>query len=161
MVNKSDNPAGMVPEGEVTFAEAIGQRIAQVRGKSTIVDFAVSLGIHKNTLMNYEKGERIPPADLVARICISYSVETKWLLLGDGPKNSEEASVQAQAGQPEVIDSRKLKTVLSCFKSAVIECAASITPFQEAEIISVLYTLSDSKGAVPKSAILHLLNLVK
>lgn len=161
MVIRSDNPVGMTPGKELTFAEAIGQRIVQIRGKSTIVDFAASLGIHKNTLMNYEKGERIPPADLVARICINYSIETKWLVLGDGPIRANEIRSNTSTGQPDAVDSKKLKAVLSCFRAAVIECAVALTPFQEAEIISALYALSDSTGEVTKSAIVHILNIIK
>ena len=61
----------------------IGSRIAQVRASLTQGKFADSLGIHKNTLIRYEKGERLPDSSLLLRICERYNVDPGWLLTGN------------------------------------------------------------------------------
>ncbi len=61
----------------------IGSRIAQVRFPLPQGKFADSLGIHKNTLIRYEKGERLPDSALLLRICEQYDVDPGWLLTGN------------------------------------------------------------------------------
>jgi phage repressor protein C with HTH and peptisase S24 domain len=61
----------------------IGSRIAQVRFPLPQAKFADSLGIHKNTLIRYEKGERLPDSSLLLRICERYDVDPGWLLTGN------------------------------------------------------------------------------
>jgi transcriptional regulator with XRE-family HTH domain len=46
----------------------IGARIAQVRFPLSETAFADSLGIYRNTLMQYEKEEQLPDAKLLMRI---------------------------------------------------------------------------------------------
>lgn len=60
----------------------IGFRISQVRGRLTQAEFAQSLGVHKNTLIRYEKEERLPDSALLMRICERYEVNPGWLLMG-------------------------------------------------------------------------------
>lgn len=60
----------------------IGARISQVRHHLTQTKFADSLGIHKNTLIRYEKEKRLPDAALLIRICEQYGVDPTWLLTG-------------------------------------------------------------------------------
>ncbi len=61
----------------------IGSRIAQVRFPLPQGKFADSLGIHKNTLIRYEKGERLPDSSLLLLICERYDVDPGWLLTGN------------------------------------------------------------------------------
>ena len=67
---------------ESTPSYGIGARIAQVRHHLTQIKFADSLGIHKNTLIRYEKEKRLPDAALLIRICEQYGVDPTWLLTG-------------------------------------------------------------------------------
>ncbi len=66
----------------------IGFRIAQVRGRFTQAEFAQSLGVHKNTLIRYEKEERLPDSALLMRICERYGVNPAWLLMGTPEERS-------------------------------------------------------------------------
>jgi transcriptional regulator with XRE-family HTH domain len=64
----------------------IGARIAQVRFPLSQTMFANSLGIHKNTLMQYETEEELPDAKLLTRIYEVYRVDPIWLLSGEPAK---------------------------------------------------------------------------
>jgi transcriptional regulator with XRE-family HTH domain len=64
----------------------IGARIAQVRFPLSETMFADSLGIYKNTLMQYEKEEQLPNAKLLMRIYDIYGVDPIWLLTGKSAK---------------------------------------------------------------------------
>jgi transcriptional regulator with XRE-family HTH domain len=63
-------------------SSSIGARISQVRHHLTQTKFAASLGIHKNTLIRYEKAKRLPDSALLMRICEQYAVDPAWLLTG-------------------------------------------------------------------------------
>jgi transcriptional regulator with XRE-family HTH domain len=67
------------------------QQYAGARGKS---EFARSLGISPSTYSYYENN-RIPPVDILLKICQVTGSDLHWLLTGnqDGPKNTEARSV--------------------------------------------------------------------
>lgn len=69
-----------------TPSSGIGARISQVRHHLTQTKFAASLGIHKNTLIRYEKAKRLPDSDLLMRICAQYGVDPTWLLTGQSER---------------------------------------------------------------------------
>jgi transcriptional regulator with XRE-family HTH domain len=71
-----------LPSSSSPKPRGIGFRISQVRGRLTQAEFAQSLGVHKNTLIRYEKEERLPDSALLMRICERYEVNPAWLLLG-------------------------------------------------------------------------------
>ena len=62
----------------------IGVRIAQIRGGKSQATFAKELGVHKNTLGGYERGERKPDADFFNAI-LKTGYNANWLLTGEGP----------------------------------------------------------------------------
>jgi SOS-response transcriptional repressor LexA len=66
------------------LSEGIGDRIVQVRGKLTQNAFAKTIEIAKITLLRYEKGERIPDAETIARICETHHIDYTWLITGKG-----------------------------------------------------------------------------
>lgn len=71
----------------------IGQRIMLIRDGRPRRLFAGALGISPPTLFRYESGESQPAADVIAKICRLYSVDPRWLLLGEGePPTSLSAS---------------------------------------------------------------------
>jgi transcriptional regulator with XRE-family HTH domain len=66
-----------------TKCRGIGARITQVRSRITQGKFADSLGIHKNTLIRYEKEERLPDSEVLTLIYKTYGVDPAWLLTGE------------------------------------------------------------------------------
>jgi SOS-response transcriptional repressor LexA len=80
------------------LSKGIGQRIEQVRGRLTQHAFAKSVGISKSTLIRYEREDRLPDAETIARVCETYKVDFTWLITGKGepftPEPEEEDCVQ-------------------------------------------------------------------
>lgn len=72
----------------------LGERIREVRAERQLIDFARDLGIHKNTLLNYEKGDRrSPDADLLLKVLeLRPNINPAWLLTGEGQKEKSEIS---------------------------------------------------------------------
>ncbi len=64
----------------------IGERIKEVRGKTSLFNFAAMHSIHKSTLIRYEKEETSPDASFLADLCRKYMLNAGWLLLGQGSK---------------------------------------------------------------------------
>lgn len=63
----------------------IGERIALIRGKKSQPKFALKLGVSKNTIIRYEKGEGVPDLALATKICDQNNINLAWLAFGDGP----------------------------------------------------------------------------
>lgn len=71
---------------------SIGERIALIRGRSSQADFSASVGIAKNTLGNYERGEReIGAVALIGLMALGWSAD--WLLSGEGPQRRSGAGL--------------------------------------------------------------------
>lgn len=74
----------------------IGQRIVQLRGDMSQTAFAELLGVSRSSLLRYEKGERQPDADLLARLCDRLGADGHWLLTGSSRGQAGEASSRSQ-----------------------------------------------------------------
>ncbi|MBA3012935.1 MAG: helix-turn-helix transcriptional regulator [Desulfobacula sp.] len=66
----------------------VGERIRIIRGYETIANFAQKVGIHKSTLVRYEKEEGFPDAKTLIKICKTFYINPTWLLLGEGQKET-------------------------------------------------------------------------
>ncbi len=89
----------------------IGDRILEVRGKMTQQAFANSLNIAKSTLIRYENGDRLPDAEVIARICERHHIDYTWLITGRGSRTEAERYVKvpqfdvaASAGMGAFVD---------------------------------------------------------
>lgn len=69
----------------------LAQRIKELRNdlELPISEFADLIAVSKSALYNYETGERLPNAEILADICKSTGVNPNWLLLGYGPKKMD------------------------------------------------------------------------
>lgn len=75
-------------------AAEIGQRIVELRGERGQKDFAEALGVHKNTLSRYERGERSPDSEFLVRLTrLGYN--PTWVLIGDGRRDLTSNEVEA------------------------------------------------------------------
>ena len=67
---------------------SLGDRIKELRGDLQQYELAEKIGVHKNTISNYEKGERFPDSTVLLKILeIFKEINPGWLLTGDLPKN--------------------------------------------------------------------------
>jgi len=86
-------PAPGEPESQADPV-AVGRRIVQLRGKLRQEEFAAELGVHTNTLGRYERGERLPDAELLIALSKARGVSADWVLFGLPPMSLEEAASQ-------------------------------------------------------------------
>ncbi len=83
----------------------IGNRLAEVRGNQSREAFAKKLAVHAQTLGRYEKGERVPDADFLARFCKRLKINANWLLLEIGPMELSERQEKECRMFPPFIES--------------------------------------------------------
>jgi phage repressor protein C with HTH and peptisase S24 domain len=62
----------------------LGDRLREARGRESRESAGKKLGVHPNTLANYESGERVPDAQFLADACKTYGVSEAWILAGKG-----------------------------------------------------------------------------
>lgn len=83
------NPdAGGNPPPVQTWLE-YGARLTFVRGDMSQAKFAAKIGVHKNTLGNYERGEREVSASAL-RSMVYLGWNANWLLTGEEPKRLDD-----------------------------------------------------------------------
>lgn len=71
-------------------ALAIGQRLAEIRNGKSQGAFAEELGIHKNSLGHYERGNRVPDAAVLLKL-VEMGFNANWVLTGEGSKDAKES----------------------------------------------------------------------
>ena len=72
----------------------IGARLIHVRGNQSQSSFAKSIGLHKNTLGNYERGDReIGGSALAALVALGW--DANWLLTGQGQPRQDAPQTRA------------------------------------------------------------------
>jgi len=110
----------------------ITERLRELQGNKSLRDFAEEVDINQSTLHNYLRG-RTPPANIVAHICRQLFVNPEWLLLGTGPKFSDEPG----AAGPLNLDLMRevIETVEEKFQKEDLH----LPPKKKAELITLLY----------------------
>lgn len=63
----------------------LGARLRQIRAHRTQQEMAHVLGVAHRTYANYEREERVPDAEVIARL-IAEGWDANWLLTGEGPE---------------------------------------------------------------------------
>jgi transcriptional regulator with XRE-family HTH domain len=82
---------------------SIGERIRDLRGEWQQAELAERLGIHKNTVTNYERGERFPDINILLKILEVFpGTNPGWLLTGEGSKNKTEPVEEGFVVFPEL-----------------------------------------------------------
>ena len=79
--------------GPELASQAVGDRIAQVRGRGTQDAFAAEMGIAKSTLSRYERGERAPDVDFLTALAVRRRISSDWVLFGRLPSQLRDGDV--------------------------------------------------------------------
>lgn len=71
---------------ENTETEHVGQRIKLIRNHFHLTqdEFGKRLSTARNTIANYENGNRSPSKAVISLICKEFSINEAWLFTGDG-----------------------------------------------------------------------------
>lgn len=84
----------------------IGNRIAHIRGGLSQAKFAERLGVNKNTIGNYERGDRKPDSDFLEKLA-AHGYNIHWVITGEGPMRlSDTAPMQPRSYEPTTDDAR-------------------------------------------------------
>ena len=84
MLEESSRVQLLVHLGEVNL-DTPSERIKHIRGSLTQTEFAERLGVHKNTVGRYERGDGEPDIGVASKMCSIFGFEPTWLLFGEGP----------------------------------------------------------------------------
>lgn len=70
---------------------SVGDRIRELRSEMQQSELADKLGIHKNTMANYERGDRFPDVNILLKLLEVFpDTSPAWLLTGEGSKIKSE-----------------------------------------------------------------------
>jgi len=105
------------------------ERLRIIRGELKQIDFAAALGIHKNTLGRYERGETEPDSGVCAKICTIFGISPAWLLLGVEPMLAN-----AGGGQPPSLETQP-SIPASCPRCAKLEAKLEKIEEQRDELV--------------------------
>jgi len=65
----------------------IEDRLRQIRGGTSQVEFGKALGVHQNVVSRYERGAVRPPIEYLVLMARHGDVTLDWIILGDKPRN--------------------------------------------------------------------------
>lgn len=139
-------PAKRTSEGSVVgtlpFAVELGKRLVSIRGQMTQKEFARSLDIHKNSLIRYERGERLPDAWFLMQLREIYGVSPLWFLSGFGGSHDKGIPPFNPDKYPPLI---MIPELLTATMGAVDEVAAarglSLTSQERADVTLSAYSM--------------------
>jgi hypothetical protein len=105
----SSHHGSQLPPGEVgtDVLREIGTRLTRIRDQQPQAQFAPAVGLHKNTLGTYERGEREMGVTALARL-VGLGWNANWLLTGQGPQRIDAAWRVAEAHADYVTPSQDL-----------------------------------------------------
>lgn len=124
----------------------IGDRIAYIRGSRSQAAFALEIGAHKNSIGNYERGDRTPDADFLRRI-IDAGYSANWVITGEGPMLLKDLDVPA--GASSGLDLDLLERVARAAFEELKTRRIGLEPADQARVIRVLYRHFASRGEQP------------
>ncbi|SIR06060.1 helix-turn-helix domain-containing protein [Pseudacidovorax sp. RU35E] len=77
--------------------EAVGARIAEVRGSLTKQEFAQRIGVDRKTVERWEAGERLPDGSKLMKLLTEFDADLNYLLngrpLGEAPALKEDERI--------------------------------------------------------------------
>lgn len=123
----------------------IGDRIAHIRGEESRDLFAERVDFAKNTIGNYERGDRLPKADFLAKLH-EQGWNLNWVVTGEGPERLADLLPVA----PTDWDPELLRQVIEGVEEALAITSREMDPPHKAELIMLLYDMY-AEAAVPPS----------
>jgi transcriptional regulator with XRE-family HTH domain len=158
------------------YSKDLGLRLREIRNSNnlgSIGAFSPKLGVDKNTLGGYERGERLPDVDFLAEFASITGADFEELLrlrleaTGHGDALREHpGDYQAKRAVPPTkppdsgrgsIDREVLQIVIAELEASLDQRGLSLTPEKKAEAIVLLYEIAEedaekSEGGRPNRA---------
>jgi len=121
----------------------LGERLKFIQKKSgkTLPKFAQSLGVSRDSLINYQQNRTSPDSRFLSTLCAIYRVNPTWLLIGEG-----EPFVEGSAQEGEATSRGKVVTIDPVVQLLNIEeerAGITLAPNQRTAILKILRELVD------------------
>ena len=119
--------------------KTLGERLKLIQKKSgkTLPEFAKSLGVSRDSLINYQQNRTSPDSRLLSTLCELYQVNPTWLLLGEGkPVSGEVGKAGEREGKIAVSD-----PVVQLLAEEEERAGITLTPVQRTAILKILQEL--------------------
>ncbi|MDC8804257.1 helix-turn-helix transcriptional regulator [Halomonas pacifica] len=131
-----------------TRNEDVGHRLKLIRGELSQAAFADKVGVHKNTLGGYERGERSPDAEIL-RALVGLGYNANWVLTGEGPERlTALGDAYTGVGEPEKVfgrtlvedvDHALLQAIVMQVRESEIDQGILLSPKAFTKVIIILY----------------------
>ena len=133
--------------------DAFGDRLKQLRESLgyTQNGISVAVGSKLRSWQDYEKGERVPGAQVIAGLA-SLGVNTNWLLTGEGP-------VMLNKAAPGELDHDLMALVIDSVEEGLKAQGVIMKPGKTSGLILAIYDMYADSDAKPEKS--KILNLVK
>lgn len=69
--------------------DTLAGRLRRVRGDESRRAFAQRMELNESTLRNYERGNSVPTADFIVKLCKTLRISPAWVLFGEGEAHSD------------------------------------------------------------------------
>lgn len=140
------------------FSTELGKRLVSIRGRVTQKEFARSIGIHKNTLIRYERGERLPDAWVIMQLRELHEVNPLWLLSGIGGQLDKGVPAFDPDKHPGLIMIPELlAATMQAVDAAIAGREPSVTSEEKTDLVLAVYSLVNT--AVKKEDVEQLARL--
>jgi len=139
----------------------ISSRIKQIRGNLRQVDFAKTIGVSKNTVGRWDRGEQKPGYDELVRILEVYpDINPTWLLTGEGVMIRGEGQPRAMPDPDGVLG--LLEVVIAAIEKQLAAIPNRTTNNEKEELRRVLYNLfgKGEEDRIERAVLLRLVHLV-
>lgn len=138
----------------------LGERLKKARGSITALEFARMCELHPNTLCRYEKGERLPDADFLIKVCELRRINPSWLLLGQGGMRT--SPLHNEGAEEGLIDIKLMEEAVRVVETIAKKKGLKFSPEQKAKAIMLLYQMygdmdEDAKERFQEEKILRII----
>lgn len=126
----------------------IGSRIKEIRtlAKQTQLEFSKHLGIDRGHISRLENSTAVPSDSLVKLISHEYNINEKWLLFGEGVRDSH----KEEYNHTSPPDMALLTTIIELIEEAIQQGGLPVTPQKKTEVIGLIYEYYSVKGGFTK-----------
>jgi transcriptional regulator with XRE-family HTH domain len=121
----------------------LGERLKFIQKKSrkTLPDIARSLGVSRDSLINYQHNRTNPDSRFLSTFCELYRVNPAWLLLGEGEPFGEGDTQEGEVTAPGRV--MAVDPVLQLLNQEEKRAGITLTPEQRTAILKIFRELID------------------
>jgi transcriptional regulator with XRE-family HTH domain len=123
--------------------KTLGERLKFIQKKSgkTLPDFAQSLRVSRDSLINYQQNRTSPDSRFLSTLCALYRINPTWLLIGEGEPFIVGGTLDGEAtGLSKIVT---IDPVVQLLNEEEKRAGITLTPEQRIAILKILRELVD------------------